>query len=294
LAHCYNGCRYGYRGCGTGTTTHDQIKGLYRTAILNLYHKFGHAYWFPTTSSSSSNSGTSNSSSSNTSRPRNSTSGSPSSNTIASGSGRAGRSGNICLETYNFAVRRGQRYEISTCDNFSGDPYLRVIGDCRCSNDDACRMGSKCTCTATKDGTARICASTFGGSYAKWNYKITRLGGGTIPSSSNKPSTSSNQRCIGAGPFSGYGTGGNYGRSCIARYNFNVVVGHTYTISTTHHFGGDTFLRVSGACSCSNDDFARGFGSQCSCRATRNGVATICASSFGSRRATWNYRVTCQ
>ena len=98
--------------------------------------------------------------------------------------------------------------------------------------------------------------------------------------------------CSNAGPFSGSGSNGNSGASCVASYNFNVVQGQTYTISTCGSFSGDPYLVVSGACSCRNDDSC-GLGSQCTCTASTTGTAYVCASSYSTACALWNYQVTC-
>jgi hypothetical protein len=91
--------------------------------------------------------------------------------------------------------------------------------------------------------------------------------------------------------FSGSGSFGDSGFTCLRTYTFNVVAGRTYTISTCGSYSGDPYLAVSGACSCSNDD-ACALGSSCTCTATATGIARLCASSFGSASATWNYTVT--
>jgi len=52
----------------------------------------------------------------------------------------------------------------------------------------------------------------------------------------------------------GSGSGGGSGATCLASYDFAVVAGWTYTIGTCATFTGDTYLRVTGACACSNDD----------------------------------------
>jgi hypothetical protein len=89
------------------------------------------------------------------------------------GSGSNGGSGAVCLGTYTFNTIAGNVYTISTCNGYSGDTYLRVTGTCACSSDDACGAGSACTCLATANGTATICASTFGSSPASWSYTVT-------------------------------------------------------------------------------------------------------------------------
>ncbi len=94
-----------------------------------------------------------------------------------------------------------------------------------------------------------------------------------------------------ASGFSGSGGNGNSGSVCLRTYTFNVIAGHSYTISTCAGFSGDPYLRVTGACTCANDDSC-GHGSTCTCRATTTGTATICASSYLDQFATWNYEVT--
>ncbi|OGH79128.1 MAG: hypothetical protein A3I74_05255 [Candidatus Magasanikbacteria bacterium RIFCSPLOWO2_02_FULL_47_16] len=91
------------------------------------------------------------------------------------GDGANGGSGATCLSSYNFNTVAGKTYQISTCGSFGGDPYLKVIGSCTCTNDDLCGLGSQCTCTATSTGTATICASTYGGDFAYWSYNVTCL-----------------------------------------------------------------------------------------------------------------------
>lgn len=256
LAHCYNGCKYGWSGCGTGTTTHDQIKALYSASIVSLYNKFGHEYWYPV-----SNSGVCI------------TQG------IFSGSGSNGNSGSNCLQSYTFNVKKGNTYTISTCGNYSGDPYVRVSGACTCFNDDYCSLGSQCECEGNYDGVATICASTYGQTVATWNYTVT-----CIPKIG----------CPDAGPFSGSGSGGYSGGLSLALYTFNVIAGKTYKISTCQNFAGDPFLTVSGACSCPPVDDSCGYGSECTCVATSTGTATIHASTYGNANASWNYIVTCK
>jgi hypothetical protein len=70
-----------------------------------------------------------------------------------------------------------------------------------------------------------------------------------------------------------------------------VVAGRTYTISTCGSYTGDPYVVVSGACVCTNDDSC-GLGSSCTCVARSTGTATLCASSFSTASATWNYVVT--
>lgn len=88
------------------------------------------------------------------------------------GAGSGGGSGAYCLATYTFPVVYGRSYEISTCGRSTGDTYLKVTGACTCTNDDACGLGSRCTCTASYTGTAYICASTYGSSSATWDYSV--------------------------------------------------------------------------------------------------------------------------
>ncbi|MBI2436402.1 MAG: hypothetical protein HYV41_01495 [Candidatus Magasanikbacteria bacterium] len=256
LAACYNGCLPGWTGCGSGSTTHEQIKAMYKAAIDSLYAKFGASYWYPTSGGSCSGAGP------------------------YSGSGSGGNSGSKCISTYSFPVTAGSTYTISTCDSYSGDPYLKVNGTCTCNNDDSCGLGSKCTCKATSNGTATICASTYGSTSASWSYKVTATCSGTAI-------------CSGAGPFSGSGSGGSSGSSCLNSYNFATVAGKSYKISTCSNFSGDPYLKVSGTCTCSNDDACGAYSSECTCTATANGTATICASTYGSSSAFWNYNVTC-
>jgi hypothetical protein len=94
-----------------------------------------------------------------------------------------------------------------------------------------------------------------------------------------------------AGPFNGSGSGGQSGTYCLGSYNFTAVAGHTYTVSTTASGSGDTYLKVTGVCSCANDDYS-GLLSQCACTAASTGVATICASTYSTAAATWSYTVT--
>ncbi|WP_375765795.1 hypothetical protein NR798_29310 [Archangium gephyra] len=53
----------------------------------------------------------------------------------------------------------------------------------------------------------------------------------------------------------------------------------------------NTYLKVTGACSCANDD-ACGYGSACTCTASTSGYVTVCASSNGASSASWNYTVS--
>jgi hypothetical protein len=92
------------------------------------------------------------------------------------GGGTANQPGE-CLARYTFRVEAGRSYTISTCDEFTGDPVLRVTGACACANDDACGLGPRCTCTATEDGEAEICASSYQFTAATWSYSVTTPGG---------------------------------------------------------------------------------------------------------------------
>ncbi len=91
--------------------------------------------------------------------------------------------------------------------------------------------------------------------------------------------------------LSGSGAAGASGQTCLGRHSFNVVAGRTYVISTCGRSSGDTFLVVTGACACSNDD-ACDLGSECRCTATATGVAVLCASTYGNESASWSYAVT--
>ena len=93
------------------------------------------------------------------------------------------------------------------------------------------------------------------------------------------------------GPFAGAGSNGGSGASCLANYTFDAIAGNSYTISTCANFTGDTYLVVSGACTCSNDD-ACGLGSECTCVATTTGPVDICASTYNTTSATWEYTIT--
>ncbi|HEY3357907.1 MAG TPA: hypothetical protein VGQ83_31945 [Polyangia bacterium] len=93
------------------------------------------------------------------------------------------------------------------------------------------------------------------------------------------------------GPFPGSGSGGGSGATCFDTFNFMAKAGYTYTISTTASYSGDTYVVVYGACNCTNDDYG-GLGSQCTCTAAYDGPAYICASSYGSASASYNYTVT--
>ena len=94
------------------------------------------------------------------------------------------------------------------------------------------------------------------------------------------------------GPFSGSGSNGGSGTTCLGTYSFNAIAGNTYTISTCGGSTGDTYLVVSGACSCTDDDYCASFGgSQCTCTATSSGPVTICASTYSSSSGSWNYTI---
>lgn len=96
------------------------------------------------------------------------------------------------------------------------------------------------------------------------------------------------------GPFSGSGSNGGSGATCLANNTFTAIAGNSYTISTCDSYTGDSYLVVSGSCSCSNDDTggACGLGSTCSCTAASTGVANICASTYSTSSATWSYAIT--
>ncbi|MEI8257657.1 MAG: hypothetical protein WCJ30_18430, partial [Deltaproteobacteria bacterium] len=114
---------------------------------------------------------------------------------------------------------------------------------------------------------------------------------GTCACSGTLSACSAGSTSILAGPFAGSGSSGNSGATCRGTYTFPVVAGQTYTISTCGSFSGDPYLVVSGACSCTNDDYC-GNASQCTCTATTTGTATLCASTFATLAATWSYVVT--
>ncbi len=92
------------------------------------------------------------------------------------GNGSDGGSGTRCLQTYRFMAIAGRSYTISTCDSFSGDPYLVVSGVCACNNDDSCGLGSACTCVASFTGIATVCASSYSDMSATWSYTLTDNG----------------------------------------------------------------------------------------------------------------------
>jgi len=94
------------------------------------------------------------------------------------------------------------------------------------------------------------------------------------------------------GPFSGSGDFGDSGWYCLDNYTFRAIAGNSYTISTCASCSGDTYLVVSGACSCEDDDGCSGLCSECSCTATSDGDANICASTYSDSSATWSYTVT--
>ena len=89
----------------------------------------------------------------------------------------------------------------------------------------------------------------------------------------------------------GSGNNGRSGARCLQEFPVQVESGHSYTFSTAGASSGDTFLRVSGACNCSNDDARNSVASECECRATQTGLATICASTYSGNSASWDYSV---
>ena len=89
----------------------------------------------------------------------------------------------------------------------------------------------------------------------------------------------------------GSGGDGRSGARCLQEFAVQVESGHSYTFSTVGRSSGDTFLRVSGACNCANDDANGSVASECVCRATQTGLATICASTYAGNAASWNYSV---
>ncbi len=92
--------------------------------------------------------------------------------------------------------------------------------------------------------------------------------------------------------LSGSGSNGGSGTTCLQSRSFRVIAGQTYTISTCGSYSGDPYLVVSGACSCRNDDGCGFLGSTCSCTATSTGTATICASTWSTSSASWNYTIS--
>ena len=114
-------------------------------------------------------------------------------------------------------------------------------------------------------------------------------GQGPAPAPPPPPPPSTVTPC--ASGFAGSGANGGSGARCLSSYRVNVEAGRTYVFSTCGRSTGDTWLVVSGACACSNDDFCD-VGSECRCTATATGVATICASTYGTQSAAWNYAVT--
>ena len=317
------------------------------------------------------------------------------------GSGNNGRSGARCLQEFPVQVESGHSYTFSTAGASSGDTFLRVSGACNCANDDANgSVASECECRATQTGLATICASTYAGNAASWNYSVRSSDGGTcgrggaymptvsafagwegwnfevanelvqgrnasqfarkidnawralvwirqraasdrarregttvafrelrdrLPSidadrvplaefalASTRPEVA--EEYLGLYPFRGAlstpvgtpvalsgrcsidglrGSGGD-GRSgarCLQEFSVQVESGHSYTFSTVGRSSGDTFLRVSGACNCSNDDARNSVASECECRATQTGLATICASTYSGNSASWDYSV---
>ncbi|MBI5486780.1 MAG: hypothetical protein HY905_05570 [Deltaproteobacteria bacterium] len=94
------------------------------------------------------------------------------------------------------------------------------------------------------------------------------------------------------GPFSGSGSEGYSGTYCLGDYSFRAIAGNTYTISTCASCSGDTYLVVSGACSCEDDDGCSGLCSECTCTATSDGDANICASTYSMNDGSWSYTVS--
>jgi hypothetical protein len=94
------------------------------------------------------------------------------------------------------------------------------------------------------------------------------------------------------GPFSGSGDSGESGWYCLGDYTFRAIAGNMYTISTCGSCTGDTYVQVTGACSCSDDDGCGDLCSECSCTATSDGDVNICASTYSLSSATWSYTVT--
>ena len=103
------------------------------------------------------------------------------------GSGTNGGSGARCLSMWSFNVEAGRTYTISTCGQYTGDPWLVVSGACACTNDDTCGMGSECTCTATATGVATLCASTYQTQPGTWNYSVTATNGGRCSLAGSTP-----------------------------------------------------------------------------------------------------------
>ncbi len=134
-------------------------------------------------------------------------------------------------------------------------------------------------------GRAYVASSTY-------RYYWTNVFGAVVDSSAitgSTPSTPPPAACVSG--LAGSGTNGGSGARCLAQYTFNVEAGRTYTISTCGRSTGDTFLVVTGACACSNDD-ACDVGSECTCTASATGVAVLCASTYAAQTASWSYAVT--
>lgn len=134
-------------------------------------------------------------------------------------------------------------------------------------------------------GRAYVASSTY-------RYYWTNVFGSVVDSSAitgSTPSTPPPAACVSG--LAGSGTNGGSGARCLAQYRFNVEAGRTYTISTCGRSTGDTFLVVTGACACSNDD-ACDVGSECTCTASTTGVAVLCASTYATQTASWSYAVT--
>jgi hypothetical protein len=89
------------------------------------------------------------------------------------GSGSNGQSGTYCRGSYSFNAVAGRTYTISTCDSYTGDPYLSLGGVCSGSIDDYCGLGPQLTCTPSTSGVATICASTYSDRSATWSYTVT-------------------------------------------------------------------------------------------------------------------------
>ncbi|MDP2342491.1 MAG: FG-GAP-like repeat-containing protein [Deltaproteobacteria bacterium] len=113
----------------------------------------------------------------------------------------------------------------------------------------------------------------------------------TNEASDNLTVLSSTSVSVCADPPPGSGSNGQSGVTCLTIDTFNVIAGNSYTIDTCDRNVGDTFLVVSGACSCSNDDGCVNNGSICSCTASSTGIATICGSTFSTASATWDYNI---
>ncbi|MEI8255799.1 MAG: pre-peptidase C-terminal domain-containing protein, partial [Deltaproteobacteria bacterium] len=222
-----------------------------------------------------------------------------------SGSGSGGGSGATCFGRYSFPTVAGATYTISTCGGYSGDTWMRVDGTCVCANDDSCGLGSACSCTATSTGTATICASTWSSASASWNYVVT----GTVPATAGTYSgdpwlrvdgacTCSNDDSCGTLASSCTCTAASTGTATICASTFSSsAASWNYTVNgtvpaTVGTYSGDPYVSVSGSCVCANDDACGTAASECTCIAGSTGISTICASTFSSSAASWNYRVT--